>query len=159
MTDVLMTILMAPVATLVKAMTTRVFLKAMFKTAKAAPAVTDRNITKSSPTRVTALWTAVVWAVRPERRLACREQPPCMTTAKLARTWENTPPVRAARFASMRNAPTCGMPPAAPRIVRIIVTSAAGKGLLFGRHACIFSPHVPVVVHFVENMQRSPPKY
>ena len=31
--------------------------------------------------------------------------------------------------------------------------------MLFGRHACVFSPHVPVVVHFVENMRRSPPKY
>ena len=59
----------------------------------------------------------------------------------------------------MKNVRGFGMPPVVPRIVRIIVTSAEGEGLFFGRHACVFSPHVPVVVHFVENMRHSPPKY
>ena len=154
-----MTVCTVPVATLVRAMTTPVSPKVMFRMGRVARVVMDRNITRLSPTRVTDLWTVAPWAVKPEPKPACRGQRPCMTIVRLAQTWENTRLVQTARFASMRNAPACGMPPAAPRIVRIIVTSAAGKGLLFGRHACIFSPHVPVVVHFVENMQRSPPKY
>ena len=159
MTDVLTTILTAPAAILVRAMIIQVSPKVMCKTAKAAPAVTDRSIIRLSPIPATVLWIVAPWAVRPEQRPACRGQPPCMTIVRLARTWENTRPVRVAPYASMRNAPACGMPPAVQRIVRIIVTSAADKWLLFGRHACVFSPHVPVVVHFVENMRRSPPKY
>ena len=54
-----------------------------------------------------------------------------MTTVRPAPTWENTLPVRAARFASMKNVRGFGMPPVVPRIVRIIVTSAEGEGLLF----------------------------
>ena len=130
MTDVLTTILTAPAAIPAPATITPPFPKAMCKTAKPAPAVTDRNIIKSNPIPVTALWTAAPWAEKPGRRLAFQEQPRCMTTAKPARTWENTRPVRAARFASMRNVRGCGMPPAVPQIVVIIVTSAVGKGLL-----------------------------
>ena len=71
------------------------------------------------------------WAVKPEQRPACREQRPCTTIVRLVPTWVNTPLVRAARFANMKNVRGFGMPPAVQRIVRIIVTSAAGEGLLF----------------------------
>ena len=112
-------------------MTTPPFPTVMCKMEKAASVVTVRNITKLNPTRVTALWTAAAWAEKPGRRLVFPGQPRCMTTAKPARTWENTPPVRAAPYASMKNARAYGMPPVVRRIVRIIVTSAADRGLLF----------------------------
>ncbi len=128
---VLMTVCMALVATPVRGMTTRVSPRAMCKTEKAAWAVMDRNITRLSPTRATDLLIAVLWVVRPGRRLVFPEQRPNTTTANLVRNWENTQPVQVAPYVSMKNVRVCGMPPVVPRIVRIIVTSAAGRGLLF----------------------------
>ena len=130
MTDVLTTILTAPAATPVLDMIIPVFPTVIFRMANPASAVTDRNITRLNPTRVAGLWIAVLWAEKPEPRLVCPEQRPNTTTANLVRNWENTPPVRAARFASMRNVPVCGMPPAVPQIVVIIVTSAADSFII-----------------------------
>ena len=61
MTDVLTTILTAPAATPVRAMTTPPSPRAMCKTEKPVPAVTVRNITKLNPIPVTDIWTAAPW--------------------------------------------------------------------------------------------------
>ena len=71
------------------------------------------------------------WVVKQVRRPAFPGQRPNTTTANLVRNWENTRSARAAPYANMRNVRVCGMPPAVQRIARIIVTSAADKGLLF----------------------------
>ena len=127
MTDVLTTILTVPAATPVSDMTTPVSPRAMFRTVRPAPVATDRNIIKLNPILVTDLWTAALWVAKPEQRPACREQPRCMTIVRPVPTWENTPPARVAQFVSMKNVRGCGTPPVARRIVRIIVTSAAGS--------------------------------
>ena len=98
-------------------MTIQVSPRATFRTARLVWIATVRPSTKSNPILVTDLWTAAPWVEKPEPRLVCREQPPCMTIVRPAQTWENTPPARAARFASMRNVRGFGMPPAVPRIV------------------------------------------
>ena len=111
-------------------MITPPFPMVMFRTERLVWIATVRPSIKSNPIRATALWTAAPWAEKPGLKPACREQPPCMTIVRLVPTWVNTQPVRAAPYASMKNARVCGMPPAVQRIVRIIVTSAAGEGLL-----------------------------
>ena len=111
-------------------MITPPFPMVMFRTERLVWIATVRPSIKSNPIRATALWTAAPWAEKPGLKPACREQPPCMTIVRLVPTWVNTQPVRAAPYASMKNARVCGMPPAVQRIVRIIVTSAEGKGLL-----------------------------
>ena len=106
-------------------MTTPPFPTVMFRTARLVWIATVRPSIKSNPIPVTDIWTAALWAAKPEQRLVFPGQPPCMITVRPVRTWENTPPVRVARFASMRNARDFGMPPDVRQIVRIIVTSAA----------------------------------
>ena len=83
--------------------------KAMFKTGKPVWTVTARPNIKSNPTPVTGLWTVVLWAEKPGRRPACREQPPCMTTVRLAPTSALSPAVRHLSPAPMKNAPASGI--------------------------------------------------
>ena len=105
--------LTVPVAIPAPAMTTPLFPRAMFRTGKPVPAVTDRNIIKLSPIPVTDIWTAAIWAPTPEQNLASPAQPPCMTTAKPVPISAPSPAVRNLSPAPMRNAPASGIKPAA----------------------------------------------
>ena len=80
---------------------------------------------------MTDIWTAAPWAEKPGQGPAFPAQPPCTTIVKPVRPTGTPPPVRRALYASMRNAQGFGMILVGPRIVRIIVTSAADEGLLF----------------------------